>query len=68
MTKTVISEMHVKGASYLNPAIPEEIRGCYAALAHPSSIRYFQEVGITAVQLLPVHQHLDDSFLLEKAS
>ena len=66
MTKSVISEMHVKGASYLNPAIPEEIRGSYAALAHPASIRYFQEVGITAVQLLPVHQHLDDSFILEK--
>jgi len=66
MAETVISEMHVKGASKLNSAVPEELRGTYAGLAHPASIRYFQETGITAVQLLPVHQHLDDSFLLEK--
>ena len=66
MAETVISEMHVKGASKLNPAVPEEIRGTYAGLAHPASINYFKETGITAVQLLPVHQHLDDSFLLER--
>ncbi len=66
MTESVITELHVKGFSKLNPAVPKEIRGTYAGLAHPASIAYLQEIGITSVQLLPVHQHLDDSFLLER--
>lgn len=66
MTETVVCEMHVKGFSKLNPAIPEELRGTYAGLGHPASTEYLRDLGITTVQLMPVHQHLDDGFLLER--
>ncbi len=66
MPETVICEMHVKGFSKLNPDVPEPLRGTYAGLAHPASTDYLRDLGITAVQLLPVHQHLDDGFLLER--
>ena len=66
MTESAICELHVKGFSKLNPDVPEEIRGTYAGLAHPASTDYLRNLGITSVQLLPVHQHLDDSFLLER--
>src|SRR5690606_7410266 len=61
-----ISELHVKGFSKLNPAVPESLRGTYAGLAHPASTDYLRDLGITTVQVLPVHQHLDDGFLLER--
>ena len=51
---TIIYEAHVKGLTYLHPAIPEEIRGTYKALAHPVMIDYFKRLGITALELLPV--------------
>jgi glycogen operon protein len=63
---TVIYELHVKGFTKLHPEVPEELRGTYAGLGHPSVIRYLQELGVTSLQLLPVHQHLDDQFLLER--
>ncbi len=63
---TVLYEMHVKGFSKLNPEVPKGMRGTYAGLAHASSISYLKNLGITAVQLLPVHYHLDDGFLLAK--
>ena len=63
---SVVYETHVKGFSHLNRDIPAELRGTYAGLAHPASIEYLRDLGVTSVQLLPVHQHLDDSFLLEK--
>ena len=66
MADSVIYEIHVKGFSKLNPAIPEPLRGTYAGLAHPASIEYLRDLGVTAVQLLPVHQHLDDGFLLKR--
>lgn len=66
MSDCVFYEAHVKGFSQLNEAIPEELRGTYAGLAHRSSIEYLKDLGITSVQLLPVHQHLDDGFLLER--
>ncbi|MDF1826025.1 MAG: glycogen debranching protein GlgX [Verrucomicrobiales bacterium] len=66
MTESVICELHVKGFSKLNEAIPAPLRGTYAGLAHPASLTYLKELGITTVQLLPVHQHLDDGFLLER--
>ncbi|MEX2580344.1 MAG: glycogen debranching protein GlgX [Verrucomicrobiales bacterium] len=66
MSETVVCEMHVKGFSKLNPAVPEDIRGTYAGLAHESSIGYLRDLGVTTVQLLPVHQHLDDGFLLDR--
>ncbi|REA64018.1 glycogen debranching enzyme GlgX [Dyadobacter luteus] len=63
---TVIYEVHVKGFSKLHEAIPEDIRGTYAAIAHPTSIKYFKELGITAVELMPVHYFVQDKHLLEK--
>ncbi|MDF1815596.1 MAG: glycogen debranching protein GlgX [Verrucomicrobiales bacterium] len=66
MTDCVFYEAHIKGFSYLNPELPEDLRGTYAGLAHESSIQYLKELGITSVQLLPVHQHLDDGFLLDR--
>ena len=64
--RTVLYEMHVKGFTAAHPGIPEKLRGTYAGLAHPEAVRYLKELGVSAVQLLPVHQHLDDAFLLEK--
>jgi glycogen debranching enzyme len=56
----VLYEMHVKGFSRLNPAVPEALRGTYAGLAHEASIAHLKRLGVTAVSLLPVHQHLDE--------
>ena len=64
--ETVIYEMHVKGMTMLHPAIPEEIRGTYAAIAHPVIIEHLTKLGITAVELLPVHQFVNDSHLVAK--
>jgi isoamylase len=64
--RTVVYETHVKGFSRTNPAIPEELRGTYAGLAHPVSIEYLKSLGITAVELLPVHQFVQDSTLVER--
>ena len=63
---TVIYETHVKGFTALRPSVPEKLRGTYAGLAHETVTAYFKDLGVTAVQLLPVHQHLDDGFLLHK--
>jgi glycogen operon protein len=61
--ESVIYETHVKGFSARRGDIPPELRGTYAALAHPASIDYFQQLGITAVELLPVHQFVHDGHL-----
>jgi len=63
---TVIYETHVKGFTKTNPAIPEEIRGTYAGIAHPASIEHLQLLGVTAIELMPVHQFLHPRFLLDK--
>lgn len=64
--QTVIYEAHVKGLTMTHPDIPEELRGTYAGLAHPVMIEYLRKLGVTAVELMPVHAHLDDPFLLDK--
>ena len=66
LADSVIYEVHVKGFSMRNPAVPEEIRGTYAGLGHASSIEYFKKLGVTAVELLPVHHFIDDGHLIEK--
>ncbi len=63
--KTVIYELHVKGFTQLNPLVPENLRGSYAGLASESAIKHLTDLGITAVELLPVHLHLDDRHLIE---
>jgi isoamylase len=64
--KSIIYETHVKGFTQLHPDIPEEIRGTYAALGHPATIAYLKELGITAIELMPVHQFVADRHLVEK--
>ncbi len=63
--KTIIYETQVKGFTKLHPGIPEEIRGSYAALAHPVCIEYLKKLGITAIELMPVHHFLIDRHLKE---
>jgi glycogen operon protein len=60
---TVIYEAHVKGLTRLNPEVPDELRGTYAGLAHPSTIAYLKNLGVTAIELLPVHQHVSEARL-----
>ncbi len=64
--RTLIYEMHVKGFTKLNEEIPEEFRGTYAGVSSEPAIRYLRELGITAVELLPVHTHANDRTLLDK--
>ncbi len=61
--RTVLYEAHLKGLTKLNPELPEELRGTYAGLAHPSTIGYLTDLGITAVELLPVHQFVSEQRL-----
>ena len=64
--KSIIYEAHVKGFSKLNPDLPENLRGTYAGLGSDVSIKYLKDLGITAIELLPVHQHAEDQHLVEK--
>ncbi len=61
--QTVIYETHVKGFTRLHPEIPEDIRGTYAAIGHPVTIGYLKEMGVTAIELMPVHQFVNDRHL-----
>jgi glycogen operon protein len=63
---TVIYEVHVKGMTMRHPDVPESLRGTYAGLASPAIIEYLQSLGITAVELLPVHHFVNDLYLEEK--
>ncbi len=64
--KTIIYEMHVKGFTKLHPDVPENLRGTYAGLSSEAAIKYLKNLGITAVELLPVHEHIDDRHLVER--
>ena len=66
MHKTLIYELHVKGFTATHPAVPEQDRGTYRGLAHPSIIEYFKDLGITAIELMPIHHFVHNKFLLEK--
>jgi isoamylase len=63
---SVVYEAHVKGLTQTHPAIPEEIRGTYAGIAHPAMIEHLTSLGVTAVELMPVHQFVQDAHLLDK--
>src|SRR5436305_2607915 len=64
--QTISYEVHVKGFTKRQHDIPEERRGTYAGLAHPAAIKHLKTLGVTAVELLPVHQFIHDSLLLER--
>ncbi|HWL51051.1 MAG TPA: glycogen debranching protein GlgX [Chthoniobacteraceae bacterium] len=66
LAESIIYEVHVKGFSRQCTALPEEIRGSYAALGSPFAIDYFTKLGVTALELLPVHQHLDERPLVDR--
>ena len=63
---SIIYEAHIKGFTKLNPNVPEKIRGTMAALKERSVIDYLVELGVTAIELLPIHTFLNDQFLIEK--
>lgn len=63
--ETVIYETHVKGMTMTHPDVPEDLRGTYAGLAHPAIISYLKDLGVTAIELMPVHQFLQDDRLRE---
>ncbi len=65
-SKMLIYELHVKGFTKLHPEVPENLRGTYAGLSADASIRYLKNLGITAVELLPVQEPLDDRHLVER--
>ena len=64
--RTIVYETHVKGFTKLHPAVPEGERGTYKGLSHPDVIGYIKSLGVTTVELLPVHTFVNDSFLLER--
>jgi glycogen operon protein len=63
---TIVYETHVKGFTMRHPDIPPEIRGTYAGLAHDAATSYLRDLGVTAVELLPVHEFVPDGFLLDR--
>jgi isoamylase len=66
LADSVIYEAHVKGLTYLHPDVPQPLRGTYAGLAHPAVIEHLQRLGVTAVELLPVHQFVHDGALVAR--
>jgi isoamylase len=65
-SETVIYEAHVRGLTILHPEVPEELRGTYAGVAHPAVVEHLRALGVTALELLPVHEIADEWFLAEK--
>jgi isoamylase len=63
---TVIYEAHVKGMTQTHPELPENLRGTYAGIAHPVIVEHLSQLGVTAVELMPVHHFVNDSTLVEK--
>ncbi len=64
--ESLVYEAHVKGMTRTHPDIPREIRGTYAALGHPVMVDHFTQLGVTAVELMPVHQFVQDSHLIDQ--
>ena len=63
---TIIYELHVKGFTERHPGVPDGLRGSYAGLAHEAAIAHLVDLGVTAVELLPVHQSVPESFLVAR--
>ncbi|HEY4814974.1 MAG TPA: glycogen debranching enzyme GlgX, partial [Chthoniobacterales bacterium] len=66
LEETVMYEVHVRGFTKLWETIPKEVRGTYAGLGSPEAIKYLRALGTTAIELLPVHEHCDEGFLLDR--
>ena len=63
---TVVYEAHVRGLTRLHPDVPEELRGTYAGLAHPAVVDHLRRLGVTSLELLPVHVHVDEPALVQR--
>src|SRR5262249_50793693 len=63
---TVIYEVHVKGLTMRHPDVPPDLRGTYAGLGHPAGISHLTGLGVTTVELLPVHENVPEAFLVER--
>ena len=66
MADSIFYEVHVKGFTKLHRDVPEELRGTYAGVSHPAAVAHLQQLGVTAVELLPVHTYVNDAFLVER--
>ncbi len=66
LSETVIYEAHVRSLTMNNPSVAPAVRGTYAGLADPAMIAHFKRIGVTAVELLPIHAYFDDRFLVAK--
>ena len=64
--ETLIYELHVKGFTKLMPGVPERLRGTYAGVGSDAAVRHLKSLGVTAVELLPVHYRIDDHHLQQK--
>src|SRR5215212_380484 len=64
--ETIVYEVHVKGFTQRHPGIPEDLRGTYRGMAHPAAIEHLTSLGITAVELMPVHQFVHEKHLLDR--
>ena len=66
LADTIIYELHVHGFTATHPGVPADLRGTYAGLAHPAALQHLIDLGVTAVELLPVHHNVPESFLIER--
>ncbi len=66
LSDSIIYEVHVKGFSVCKPEVPPELRGTYAGLASEASIKHFKSLGVTAIELMPIHDFLDDKILVDR--
>jgi glycogen operon protein len=64
--ETVVYETHVKGMTQTHPELPDNVRGTYAGMAHPIIVEHLAQLGVTAVELMPVHHFVNDSILIDK--
>jgi len=64
--RSVLYEAHVRGLTRLHPGLPESLRGTYAGLGHPVILKYLRELGVTAVELMPIHTFVDDKVLVDR--
>ncbi|OLL77311.1 MULTISPECIES: glycogen debranching protein GlgX [unclassified Pseudonocardia] len=64
--ETVVYEAHVRGLTTLHPDVEEDLRGTYSGVAHPAMIEHYKQLGVTAVELMPVHEFVQDHHLTEK--
>jgi glycogen operon protein len=66
LADTILYEVHVRGFTAKNPGVPPELRGTYAGLAHEAAVRHLVDLGITTVELMPIHHNVPESFLVER--